>query len=634
MVKSPCSPGMSSRGLTLFDEPPFYLRPSNSASSASNPFALPDKISPGGYSAAVPQFQGSDGAVIPEVCSEDFRSIIDDLTVEKRMLRSRIERLEHPYCIPLEDQELFEIRFRGLDATKRRKLDLLLEQTLPSLLNAHDTGIGEPSTAVLSHDSTLPKSSSSHAASGWPGDSAYASMCASEKTAALQPNRSDLIARLSKSRGPSRVLWDAQPRMTSGPTSSTHPVRRKMQLVVRRLEQLFTVRKPSAAEQGRARLPEESPRAAREARMATASQRPRSPMSSSDISRESSLTSGQSGSTPGQRPTRPFDLDRLNHPLENSNYVRHLGFGSPIDLLTGSGKLKASFSRASAWFPVNVAVNLAQLHTAQVTTEFVKTALREVGTRFELSSDGRSIRLKGGDDSSVASKASCGAYPDGDDLRSVSGSSPELQNGASTCANRQHELELCTPSARRLPPRPGGRSHCLKAGERMSCERLLPYKPPSRRRLDATQDDDGLGHYSKRHCCQNRMTGTGHSAANEHSGPVVFYATADFCVDFSRNVTLPSHPQPLFSGNQRDVIGIPQGSCTSSTNIVRCKGPISLDSAHPKRHFQVSPKICPSQRPQKGHAHRTPMRTFLIGLRGSKLRGWAVCVRTITSRWR
>jgi hypothetical protein len=115
--------------------------------------------------------------------------------------------------------------------------------------------------------------------------------------------------------------------------------------------------------------------------------------------------------SPDQRPTRPLDLDpnRAQVPEDNIKYLRHLGFspleaGSDEQLVDGHG-----------YMYLNVLINMAQLHTLNVTPEFVKKSLEQYSKKLELSSDGRKVRWKGGSD---LTRTSSNGSPDGNSIAS------------------------------------------------------------------------------------------------------------------------------------------------------------------------------------------------------------------------
>ena len=91
-----------------------------------------------------------------------------------------------------------------------------------------------------------------------------------------------------------------------------------------------------------------------------------------------------------QRPTRPLDLDldRAQVSADNIEYIKHLGQSSPLAGAETSDKNEG-------WVYLNLLINMAQLHTLNVTPEFVKRAVAELSTKFELAADGQRLRWKG-----------------------------------------------------------------------------------------------------------------------------------------------------------------------------------------------------------------------------------------------
>jgi hypothetical protein len=100
--------------------------------------------------------------------------------------------------------------------------------------------------------------------------------------------------------------------------------------------------------------------------------------------------SGSGHSSPGQRPTRPLDLDieRAQVVEDNISYIRHLGFSSPL-------YDRPSSKKEQPWIYLNLLIGMAQLHTLNVTPAFVRKAVKKLSTRFEVSKDEQKIRWKG-----------------------------------------------------------------------------------------------------------------------------------------------------------------------------------------------------------------------------------------------
>ena len=97
--------------------------------------------------------------------------------------------------------------------------------------------------------------------------------------------------------------------------------------------------------------------------------------------------------SPYQRPTRPIDLDihQAQDGASNMNYIRHLGLG----LLAPQAELAEA---ENGWVFLNLLFSLAQLHTLNVTLDFVRKAVTDLSLKLELSSDGQQVRWRGGVD--------------------------------------------------------------------------------------------------------------------------------------------------------------------------------------------------------------------------------------------
>lgn len=100
---------------------------------------------------------------------------------------------------------------------------------------------------------------------------------------------------------------------------------------------------------------------------------------------------------PEQRATRLKDLDpdRAQVPSENIEYIKHLGLVPPELLVEPAPDVHPD---ADGWVYLNLLCNLAQLHIINVTADFVRAAVSDISTKFQLSPDGRKIRWRGGTD--------------------------------------------------------------------------------------------------------------------------------------------------------------------------------------------------------------------------------------------
>jgi hypothetical protein len=118
----------------LADEPPFFLR--NSSSSETPPDGLSGNSShcPRVHHAMPyrPMAQiGTDGS-----STEDFRSVIDDLTIANKKLRQKLKKYEKVHDAHLEEDKLFEVRFHGLPDHKKKELEDTLRKFAAGLDDA------------------------------------------------------------------------------------------------------------------------------------------------------------------------------------------------------------------------------------------------------------------------------------------------------------------------------------------------------------------------------------------------------------------------------------------------------------------------------------------------------------------
>lgn len=113
---------------------------------------------------------------------------------------------------------------------------------------------------------------------------------------------------------------------------------------------------------------------------------------------------------PEQRPTRPRDLDpdRVQVPSENMEYIRHLGLVPPELIPDPPEHSDDVRPDAEGWVYLNLLCNMAQLHIMNVTPDFVRNAVIDLSSKFQLSPDGRKIRWRGGTDGTKFSSESSG----------------------------------------------------------------------------------------------------------------------------------------------------------------------------------------------------------------------------------
>ena len=360
---------------------------------------------------------------------EDYRSVIDDLTVRNKMLKAKLKRFEKQKQA-LDTDKLIEIKMHGLPDSKKRELEETLKTFVRGLDHsavAHGSSVpSEPSN--LACLSTIVKPGSSHTSTKF-ADSGYGSLAtsahglsnrASQKLSnhAAQVTPIGVEASKARDRSIQSYLHDIPEGLLprQAPVVMTQAAKKK--LVVSRIEHLFSGRGADVdGHQQPIQQQEVSQSAARDDRSAIEAKGQRAVpegkreagiMSSdleeiTDVKDQADAAAGMDGVVANaiaprfldrlseeQRPTRPLDLDphRAQDPRENIDYLRHLGFSIPGKSTSDSPSLE------NDWLYLNLVMNMAQLHTLNVTTDLVRQAINDYSTRFELSADGRKLRWR------------------------------------------------------------------------------------------------------------------------------------------------------------------------------------------------------------------------------------------------
>ncbi|KAL5591116.1 hypothetical protein FOBRF1_014673 [Fusarium oxysporum] len=384
--------------------------------------------------------------------SDDYRSVIDDLTLEIQQLKKELKRYKQPGPALLHKDKLFEIKVYGLPQKKKRELETILRDLAADHDGSPEASSSQKRKRISPHnrDHIYSKAGiqrshppSSTGSSLRPADSAYASMSAGGESSRT-PFYLPILPSTESSKGKVEdYLRDVPDGLYPQHVIMTDKERKS--LVLRRLEQFFTGRSNSADVSKMSPLrpggsfimaravadtqvagsssayqpPIHETESIREARILPLEQQSRAweyqchlsaHGSASDPEKDNMETGGNGkglvSSTkpfpplpllPKQRPTRPCDLDpdRTQIPSENMNYIRHLDLLSP-DILPGQQSIQDIHLDAEGWVSLNLLYNLAQLHLINVTPDFVRSAVLEISTRFQLSTDGHKIRWQGG----------------------------------------------------------------------------------------------------------------------------------------------------------------------------------------------------------------------------------------------
>ena len=585
---------------TVSDDPPFYLRDQSSTTMDSACAVLSDRHTHSRWNTPHPGASGrtkSSGST-----SEEFRGVIDDLTVTNRKLRERLKKYENLHCSHLQKEKLFEVRVHALPVQRKLELEHFLRGLAASLGGSSDAPEfapnSEPTTSLLDPLSSLPNQPCSSSTSySKPHDSTYASVSASGQTLNSQSNPKTVRSskRLdAKRRDVKSYLREIPPGLLPrrSPFLSTK-VKRKV--VVRRLEQLFTGHggvsmnynqchqqqevSQSAAQveregsgAGEARLEVEG---VREARILPVMSHARDHHERDEGKPGSELSSREG--TPDQRPTRPLDLDlhRAQVPADNMQYIKHLGIASPVAESSG----EAGFMKG--WVYLNLLVGMAQLHTLNVTVGFIRKAIVDISTKFELSADGRKIRWIGGDkgtplssDSDESTESMRGILPEDDPAatrRQPTGGrrQAQLRSEVQSGVVDTSHLSTCHSSGGSAEADP----HPLFLAPSNSVAGFH-YKPLIFRRVSS--EDEDLYNYDEDSCTLSRKAqdsnlveshsgGAQVPAPNSNvterkeGGPIIYYKNANFCTDLSGDLNYDSRDDVAFTRYVKDPIGCDEG---------------------------------------------------------------------------
>lgn len=591
-------------------DPPFFMRNSSSSETppdhrrAAQPFLEPD------FAHSLPVRTdtlqlGNDGS-----STEEFRGVIDDLTVENKKLKTRLKQYERLHDSHLKDEKLFEVRIHGLAPDKKRELEETLRRFAAGLGNTGSrTGPEFPVKGYEGLAPLLQKAASSHASMQNP-DSAYASMSASGHGSSTGEVRQKGLPHSvhTRQQNVQSYLHDIPVSLLPQCDPGTLSEKAKRKLVVRRLEQIFAGKGATVGGHQQALQQQGvSHMAARADRIDKISlQGARGRQSRQEGTREAQILqnglkelSGPSpdkpegkplpggGSDPlhrqepespavadqlahssiaEQRPTRPLDVDprRAQVPADNVRYMRHLGFTLP-----SPGHEGDALSRDEhGWVYLNILINMAQLHTINVTSEFVRKALAHYSAKFEVSNDGRKVRWKGGSSLTRTSSSGGDSSIDRTDEENISGESPRKRLKLSGMASaRSRLLEPGEPSMGSARPYGVEKS-------RISYTPLFFHGDSTGDEDSASdmEDDDSVSSSPFRPVfggASSAVTSPGMRTAPNRGkrqrklddGPIIFYSNARFCTDLSGDRTLhTSHDAPLYARASSLPIGKPQAA--------------------------------------------------------------------------
>lgn len=373
-----------------------------------------------------------------ESSSDEYRGVIDDLTVQLKKLQKKLSKYERTQDNRLDTVKRIEVKTYGLCADKKRQLEQILSKFSEDLDSSSSAGHKASTSSMLNSSSMAKDGSSSLSRNPFiPGrmktvesqtnDSGYGSLATlgapqsntMMSYSAMRRAPETATSPQAKNQSIENYLHDIPlgllPRQTVAMTEKA-----KKKLVVKRLEQILGgrdalpgVHHQSIQQQEVAQSAAIAERSAmdslgqvyaaegtREApimpnsddeNLGLADLQPEAtqgvPMKTEHVNEKDFAATAGKDHHREQRPTRPLDLDpdRAQTPMENVRYLRHLGF-------IQDDKPLAPSSDNEGWIYLNLMINLAQLHTLNVTPEFVQDAIARYSDHFELSSDGRKVR--------------------------------------------------------------------------------------------------------------------------------------------------------------------------------------------------------------------------------------------------
>ncbi|KAK7732236.1 hypothetical protein SLS53_008525 [Cytospora paraplurivora] len=549
-------------------DPPFYQKQSDSsneemfnpATGSAYPFMPPTNQS----LRFMPSLAQSSSA-------EDFRSVIDDLTIENKRLKEALKRYKQFGSDLLRKEKLFEIKVHGLPRQKKRELEATLRDFAASLEGSEAASTPRPKHSPQTKEAERLKGSNSklnHASSSYsshPVDSAYASM--SNGASSVGHTAGSSTTNILSRPGLARTRSSADRRVESYlqdipqglfPRSLALTERDKKKVVVRRLEQLFTGKMPMQRNMSRNQsvggleiAPSQTLEPHREALIGIPELgEPRhthedmfmSPPNFADEDRGDRTGSGASSNElggnsnqprddlPEQRATRPRDLDpdRVQVPSDNMQYIRHLGVTAPESLSETRYTHQDVSMDAEGWIHLNLLCSLAQLHILNVTPDYIRSAVSEKSTKFQLSRDGKKIRWRGGMEGTKFSSDSSG----GSSQRSPDTEATDVSNEEGQRKRQKIDGKaLSTSSRTQTYTRPRNADH--SSG--------FHYKPLFSRKhsssAETSMDDTAseIGALGNSNWSPGLLSDSGSPTRRKrrHDGAIIYYNGAPFCTDLS-----------------------------------------------------------------------------------------------------
>ncbi|KAF8431859.1 frequency clock protein-domain-containing protein [Terfezia claveryi] len=550
-----------------------------SSQSIVNGLALPTEMMGTGIGGVVESTSDSN--------SECYRSVIDDLTIKNQKLKRRLRKLEELQAEHLQTDKVFELRIHGLSQSKRQELENLLQQFSSTLHNSPDSG-----PALAQSPPTTSTGSSFGPSTVVTSDSAYASNLGSGtgSLAGASTHQSLASGKSGDSRH-SKGSWNATgsgrgtvPSGNSGgvngkkvPTYISEKA--KMKQVVRRLEYLFSGKRSQDQH--------------------LAPNRHQSKTVSSDFDDVVGNLEGQEGvkekpatgldDSPVKSPEPDSRLPQI--PEQNLEYLHNLTSTSPTHEPLNIG------GHWDGWVYLNLVINLAQLHTINVTVPFVKKAIASMSVKLELSPDGKMVRWKGemegsnlaneidtkSESNSPPSRSSMDASSEsfrGRKRSDGSHSQPDLSLIARMPVDIKmaHSMETSLTRLSTLSRSHGSGPRSSPSSQHSSGFHYKPLFAQSKNFEDDSSEPSETGYSSssgvKSSSTPDGASG-GYSGAGSRTrgrkptvGPIIYYENGKFCTDLSAQHVNPrdesTTPEYPYERMTNEVVGAPGSENTDT----------------------------------------------------------------------
>ena len=557
------------------DEPPFHLQRPLSDEGSTQAF-LEESVSSrfGGNSQPQPLSHSLLSRLeLSENDPNTFRDIIDDLTVQNKSLKRQLKRYEKIQSIGKEHDGLFEVRIHSLPPDKKHELEVILQNFTATIHSSqHTLGSMLPTgrrQSLHQISNTGSKLSSPSAPSGQALDSANASVSATGVAVPTISNSStrpdDVLHKQTRDATFRGTFSTPQP-----PNDAMIPDRKKQEFIVQKLEQLFDndlrdfevlneADKSSKNVQYRPLVAPNTPVVTK------ASARPLD--ESVSIRREN--THSAAGGLLGQRlqpgnffseRNEAIQYQQRHSPDEVPHLQHHRG-PSPIAEPGPQATLECVY--------LNLLANMAQLHTLNVTPEFVRKAIHDSSSKLVLSDDGCKVRRRGySRESGPSPDESCNSAATPLPFSAIPSSVKKVEQDRRSPLTTRKDSRVHENSTSYLENTgsPGRYQSSMLKNAPVSSLHYKPMFAPRKRRSSQshdTKDDRSVDSDTTSSCM---ASGFAQTKTDNQSGPMIFLDRDPFFLDLSRD--LPDCDRPDRAPYGR-LVEEPLGGHDGTTEIYR-----------------------------------------------------------------